>query len=213
MTALCFCAQGQSTPAKDGPANEAKGMAPRLTPADYQAQAQAGMVTIGAEFLGHGVPTTQGVFSTEDFVVVETGFFGPPEARIKLASDDFSIRINGKKTTSPSQPFAIVAKSLKDPEWEPPVPTESKQSKTSFGGGGKGGQGDSSAPPIPPRMPIALQRVMEQRVQKTLLAEGDRALPQAGLIFFPYKGKADSIHSIELIYAGDAGKATLTLQP
>jgi hypothetical protein len=181
-----------------------------VTPGDYQAQAQAGTVTVAAEFAGHGVPTHQGVFSTEDFVVVETAFFGPPEARLKLSVDDFSLRINGKKAPLPSQPFELVAKSLKDPEWEPPVQAEAK-SKTSFGGSGKGA--DSNGPPAPVHMPIALQRAMEQKVQKALLPEGDRALPQAGLIFFQYKGKAQSIHSIELIYTGSAGTATLTLQP
>jgi hypothetical protein len=54
---------------------------------------------------------------------------------------------------------------------------------------------------------------MQQRVQKTALPEGDRALPQAGLIFFPYRGKVDKIRSIELVYAGPAGTATLALQP
>jgi hypothetical protein len=54
---------------------------------------------------------------------------------------------------------------------------------------------------------------MAQRVQKAALPEGDRTLPQAGLIFFQYRGKTQSIHSIELIYVGPAGKATLTLQP
>jgi hypothetical protein len=205
IAALCLCAQGQSTPGK-----EAKGLPPRATPADYQAQAQAGTVTIAAEFMGHGVATPQGVFSTEDFVVVETALFGSADARIKLSVDDFSLRINGKKTALPSQPFVLVAKSLKDPDWEPPVPAESK-SKTSFGGSGKGSPGDST--PAPVHMPMELQRSMEQRVQKALLPEGDRALPQAGLVFFQYKGKAQSIHSIELIYTGSAGTATLTLQP
>lgn len=204
IAALCLCAQGQSTPAK-----EAKGLPPRATPADYQAQAQAGTVTIAAEFTGHGVPTPQGAFSTEDFVVVETALFGSAEARIKLSIDDFSLRINGKKAL-PSQPFVLVAKSLKDPEWEPPVPAEPK-SKSSFGAGGKASPGDST--PAPVHMPIELQRAMEQRVQKALLPEGDRALPQAGLVFFQYKGKPQSIHSIELIYTGSAGTATLTLQP
>jgi hypothetical protein len=54
---------------------------------------------------------------------------------------------------------------------------------------------------------------MAQRVQKATLPEGDRALPLAGLIFFQYRGKTQGIHSIELIYAGPAGKASLTLQP
>jgi hypothetical protein len=82
-----------------------------------------------------------------------------------------------------------------------------------MGGGGKGEQGDANAPPAPVKIPIGVQRAMAQRVQKASLPEGDRALPQAGLIFFQYRGKAQSIHSIELIYAGPAGKATLTLQP
>src|SRR6266404_2897024 len=115
IAALCLCAQAQSTPGK-----EAKGLPPRATPTDYQPQAQAGTVTIAAEFLGHGVPTPQAVFSTEDFVVVETALFGPAGARIKLSVDDFSLRINGKKSALPTQPFVLVAKSLKDPEWEPP---------------------------------------------------------------------------------------------
>jgi hypothetical protein len=212
VTALCLCAPGQDTPSKEAQVSEMKGLPPRVTPADYQAQAQAGTVTVAAEFMGHGVPTPQGVFSTEDYVVVETGLFGPPEARIKLSVDDFSLRINGKKTPSPSQPYGLVFKSLKDPEWEPPVQAESK-SKTSIGSGGRGGQGDSNMPPTPVHMPIGLQHVMEQRVQKASMPEGDRALPQAGLIFFQYRGKPESIHSIELIYSGSAGKATLTLQP
>jgi hypothetical protein len=42
---------------------------------------------------------------------------------------------------------------------------------------------------------------------------GEHALPEAGLLFFQYRGKTESIHSIELIYAGPAGEATLNLQP
>jgi hypothetical protein len=211
ITALCLCAQAQNAPSKEGQSSEAKGLPPRATPADYQSQAQAGTVTIAAEFKGHAVPTEQATFSAEDYVAVEVGLFGSPEARIKLSSDDFSLRINGKKTPSPSQPYALVFKSLKDPEWEPPVAAESK-SKTSIGSGGKGGQGDNSAP-APVHMPMELQHVMQLRVQKASLPEGDRVLPQAGLIFFQYRGKPQSIHSLELIYAGAAGKATLTLEP
>jgi hypothetical protein len=54
---------------------------------------------------------------------------------------------------------------------------------------------------------------MAQRVQKATLPKGDRALPLAGLIFFQYRGAAKGIHSVELIYDGPAGKATLALQP
>ena len=187
-------------------------MPPRATPADYQAQGQAGTVTVAAEFKGHSVPTPQGPLSTEDYVVIETALFGAPGARIKLSSDDFSLRINGKKAPLPSQPYGLVAGSVKDPEWEPPAPAAPK-SKTSLGAGERGGQGDTNAPPAPVQIPIGVRRAMAQRVQKAALPEGDRALPQAGLIFFQYRGKTQSIHSIELIYTGPAGTATLTLQP
>lgn len=100
--ALCLSAPAQDGPGKDAPINQAKGMPPRATPAEYQAQVQAGTVTIAGEFKGHSVPTMQGPLSTEDYVVVETALFGPPEARTKLSADDFSLRINGKKASLPA---------------------------------------------------------------------------------------------------------------
>jgi len=211
IAAVCLCLQAQNTQNKDAQI-DTKGMPPRAAAADYQAHAQAGAVTVAAEFKGHTVPTLQGILSTEDYVVVEAGLFGPPAARITLSSGDFSLRINGKKAPLPSQPYALVVGSLKDPDWEPPVPAASK-SRTSIGGGGRGEQGESNAPPAPVQIPIEVRRAMAQRVQKASLPEGDRPLPQAGLLFFQHRGKTKSIHSLELIYAGPSGKATLSLQP
>ena len=205
VTALCLSAQGQETQIK-----EIRGLPPRATPADYQAQAQAGSVTVAAEFAGHFVPSPQGSLSTEDYVVVETGIFGPPEAHVNLLPGDFSLRINGKKTALPAQPYGMVTKSLKDPEWEPPAAPESS-SKTSVTGGGGGGK--SNDPPPPVRIPVEVQRAMEQRIQKASLPGGDRTVPVAGLIFFQYSGRTEGIHSIELIYKGSAGNATLELRP
>lgn len=199
IAALCLCAQ---TP----------GLPPRAAPSDYQAQVKAGTVTIAAEFKGHSVTTPEKTLTTEEYVVVELGLFGPPEARIKLSIEDFSLRINGKKAPLPSQPYGLVAKNLKDPEWVPPESAAPK-SKGSFGGGGGGGAGQNDPPPSPPKVPIELQRAMAQRVQKASLPEGDRPLPVAGLIFFQYRGKAESIRSIELMYSGPAGTATLALEP
>lgn len=210
--AVCWGAQAQPKPVKEAQPSEAKGLPPRAAPTDYQTQGKAGDVTIAAEFKGHAVPTEEATFTAEEFVVVEVALYGPPDAKTRLSNDDFSLRINGKKTALPSQPYELAFKSLKDPEWAPPVPTETK-SKTSFGsGGGGGGAGDNGPPPVV-HMPMDLQRAMQQKVQRAALLEGARALPQAGLIFFQYRGKVEGIHSIELIYAGAAGKATVTLQP
>ena len=208
IAAVCLCVQGQNAPGKDAQ-TEAKGLPPRATPADYQAQVQVGAVTIAAEFMGHAVPTEQGPLTTDDYVAVEMGLFGSPGARVTLSTDDFTLRINAKKTPLPSRQFGLVFASLKDPEWEPPK--NRTKSKTSLGGGGD--QADSSAPPPPVKIPFEVQRAMAQRVQKAALPEGDRPLPLAGVIFFQYRGNAKGIHSVELIYAGSAGQATLPLQP
>jgi hypothetical protein len=224
IAAICVCVQGQgqdtqSKEAKDAQArealakDEAKGLPPRATPGDYQTHVQAGTVTIAAEFAGHTVPGPQGPLTTEDYISVEIGLFGPPDARTRISSDDFSLRINGKKAALPTQPYGMVIGNVKDPEWEPPEKAQEK-SKTSLNTGG-GGQDKPEAGSTPPvvHIPIEVQRAMAQRVRKAALLEGDRALPQAGLIFFKYGGKEKGIRSMELIYSGPAGKATLTLQP
>jgi hypothetical protein len=208
MAGVLIAAFGLRAQTPEPQPKEALGMPPRAAPSEYQAQAQAGSVTIAAEFMGHAVPTPQATYSTEEYVVVETGLFGPPEARIKLSAADFSLRINAKKAALASEHYELTFKSLKDPEWEPPA---AAKSKTGLSTGGGSAQGDAA--PAPVHMPIELRRVMEQHVQKASLPEGDRALPQAGLIFFQFRGKAQSIRSIELVYDGPAGKATLTLQP
>jgi hypothetical protein len=201
--------QSREVASKSSPTSESKGMPPRAGPAEYQAQAQAGTVTVAAEFMGHSVPTADGTYMAEDYVVVEVGLFGSPEARAKLSLGDFSLRINGRKMALPSQSYVLAFKSLKDPEWEPSSKAESK-SKSSFG---TGGGNSSDPPPAPVHMPIELRRAMEQRVQRASMLEGDRALPQAGLLFFEYRGKTQGIRSLELIYSGSAGNAVLALQP
>ena len=212
LAVLCLNAPAQEPAApdaaKDSPASELKGMPPRATPADYQAHTQAGTLTLAAEFMRHSVPTPEATYSTEDFVIVEAGLFGPPQARLTLSIGDFSLRINGKKVASPSQPYGLSFSSLKDPEWEPP--SKPKADKPTLDAGGQ--KADDSFKPII-RMPIELKRTMQQRVQRASMPEGDRALPVAGLLFFEYRGKPESIRSLELIYAGPAGKATLALEP
>jgi hypothetical protein len=215
-TTLCLTAQKQVAQGEDSQAKAPQGIPARATAGDYEARAQAGTLTIAAEFLGHSVATPETLFTTEDYLVIETGLFGSPGARITLSPDDFSLRVNGKKAPLPSQPYALVFKSLKDPAWEDSqAPAAGPKSKGGLTGGGQGGggQGDSGPAPAPVHMPIQRQRAMEQRVEKASFPAGNRALPQAGLIFFQYGGSLKGIRSIELMYAGEAGKATVTLHP
>lgn len=200
---------GQTTP-PPAPGSDAQVLPPRAAPADYQAQGKAGTLGIGAEFKGHSVPLETGTLKSEEYVIVEVGLFGGTDGRAKISTEDFSLRVNGKKTALPSQPYGLVVKSLKDPEWEPPASAKNKP-KTSMGSSG-GGQGEPADAP-PPKMPFEMVRAMQLRVQKASLPEGDRTLPVAGFVYFPYRGKAEGIKSLELIYEGAAGQATLTLEP
>src|ERR1700722_7118800 len=102
LYAICLPAQEDHTKGSEAPGKEtpAKGMPPRAAPTEYQAEAQAGPVTIGAEFMGPAVPTPEQTVDAEDYVVVEAGLFGPAGARLALARSDFSLRINGKKVAS-----------------------------------------------------------------------------------------------------------------
>jgi hypothetical protein len=184
-----------------------KGIPPRSGPGDYQAHIEAGGLTLAGDFTEHSVATPDGTYETDDYVVVEIGLFGPPQARKTISYQDFSLRINGKKTLS-AQPYEVVLASLKDPLWAPPK-TESK-SKTSIGGGGGG---DESSTPAPVHMPFDLHRAMELRVEKAALPQGERVLPEDGLLFFEYHGKAKSIRSVELTYAGMPGNAVLRFEP
>jgi hypothetical protein len=184
-------------------------MPPRASAADYLSHVKVGKITIAAEFTGHSVPTLSGTpLTTEEFIVVEVALFGPAGERLHITTGDFSLRPNRRKTPLVSEQYASVFSSLKDPEME--EPKAKTKSKTNIGGGG--GEADE-APPTPAKIPIPVQRAMAQRVQKVALPEGERPLPQAGLLFFEYRGKGSGIRSVELIYKGPAGEATLDLQP
>jgi hypothetical protein len=199
--ALSLYAQEPAAPTK------AEGIPARATPADYLSHAKAGTLEIAAEFTGHSIPVPEQTLTSEDYVAVEAAVFGPPQAHATLSYEDFSLRINGKKTPVTSQPYGVVLRSLKDPQLEPPA-SENK-SKTSINGTG---QVDSSTPAVF-HVPMEVRHAWEQQVQKASLPLGDRPLPQAGLIFFPYRGKTEKIQSLELTYTSPQGSVTLALQP
>ena len=196
-------------------APEQQGLPARATPADYMAAALAGKITLAAEFKGHSIPNSQEPLQSEDYVAVEIALFGPPDSKLVITASDFSLRVNGKKPPLPAQPFGLVAKGIKDPEWAPPEASPESKSKTGLtgGAGGAGNQRNpGDPPPLPPKPPIELLRNWQLRVRKAAIAEGERALPQAGLIFFQHRGKTENIRTLELVYEGPAGSAVIPLQ-
>lgn len=218
--ALLQCASAQEIKSIGPPEKPeaSKGLPPRPTPADYQAHTQAGMVTIAAEFDAHGIPDPNEILSTDNFVVVEVALFGPAGMKLPLNFQDFSIRLNGKKPL-PAQPYEFVFKSLRTPEYEPPTQhmLDDANKKTSINTGSNGqspiSKTDITEPTLPPivHIPLEVQRGWQQKIHMASLPEGERPLPQAGLLFFQHDGK--NFNSVELLYNGPAGKAKLELHP
>jgi hypothetical protein len=212
---LAVFAFGQGAPNPSAPAPRVmKGIPPRANPGEYLSHAQLGLITIAAEFDQHSVPMPESLLSTEDFVSVEVALFGPVGAHATISSSDFSLRINGKKAALPAEQFAAVFRNLRDPSYNPPELEAAKESKgNGINTGGANAQSDLGATPPPVHIPPEMERAMQLQVQNAALPEGDRALPVDGLIFFRYGGAAKGIHSVELIYAGSAGKATIPMRP
>src|SRR5690348_1444118 len=93
IAAASFCLYGQAQPAgeqpKSGPQpSRAEGVPARTSATDYPTHVKVGDFTIAAEFMGHSVPTPEATLSSDDYVVVETAFFGPSGAKLKLSLDD-----------------------------------------------------------------------------------------------------------------------------
>jgi hypothetical protein len=188
------------------------GVPPRAVPTEYPAQTKLGAITLAADFLGHSVSTPEATFTSEGYLVVEAAFFGKAGDRITLSPEQFSLKLNGKKSTLESVPYALIFGSLKDPAWEESqAAAKVEKSKTSVGGGGGGGADEPK--PAPPKMSLELARVMQHKVTIASMPLGDRPLPLAGLLYFPYGGNVKKLSSIELLYNGPAGKAKLDLQP
>src|SRR5579871_5653786 len=121
IAAFCFAAPAQDAApraqegaSKEAPGRDILGTPPRAAATEYQAQGKAGAVTIGAEFMGHSVPTPEAIYNTEDYVVIEAGYFAAPGTKLPISWSNFSLRINNKKEPVPSEPDEKVLHSLKD---------------------------------------------------------------------------------------------------
>lgn len=211
VVALCATLGAQTAPAPDAPSPRAtKGIPARSSATEYMGHGKVGALTIGADFDSHDIPTLESTLTAEDFVTVEVGIFGAPGAHATISATDFSIRINGKKSPTPSEGFAALSRNLRDPSWAPP---EQKDKPKSRGGINTGGDQDGlGSTPAPVHIPPEMERAMRQQVGAAALPEGDRVLPVAGLLFFKYSGQAKGIHEVELVYEGSAGKGSIKLQ-
>lgn len=202
----------------------AQGTPPKTGPADYPAHIQLDSVTLAAEYLVHTLPAARGTLVANDYLVVETAFFGPSFSRLKMSPDQFTLRINGRGTPLSSEPPGLVAQSIKFPGVRPHLETAGSATGANGGTVSVGpsppqsrfpGDGNDRAPAnqAPTVTEVDHENAVEIRVQNASLPEGENSLPRSGLLYFFYRGKTKNIHSLELFYDGPMGKTTLKLLP
>lgn len=211
ITALCVCARAQGTNAK-------------ASASEYAAHAEMKDASLGAENLGHSILTRRDAILVRDFLVVEVALY-PKDPRMRIHWEQFRLRVNGKKETLFPQPLGMVIASLKYPDW-----TTHPNLEAGAGIGDAGviigrptpvprfpGDNRGGSTPVPAQSPgndveKSQPEPVEDIIHHLALPEGDDVhSPASGYLFFPFSSKLKSIKTLDLIYEGPLGSATLRL--
>jgi hypothetical protein len=203
------------------------GVPTRAGVSEYPVHARAGGLEIGAEYLvrslfGHGQ-----MFNAGDYLVVEVALFPLRGETAAVSAGAFGLRINGKKRPILAQNPAFVAASLKYSDWagersfEARAGSGDREVRVAGPPPAERFPGDRRVP-VPRRVPRAPEEDrsgLERRppaaahevAVECALPEGPSRLPVAGYLYFPFKGKIRSLKSLELLYSGQEGEASLKL--
>ena len=206
----------------------AQGTKPNAKPGDYPAQAALESVTLAAENFGHSVTSEYGAFFAREYIVIDVAVFSPDRKPLAFTAGQFTLRMNGKRVPVLAQAPGMVAASIKYDDWS------QRPRAMGSAGMGNGGvtvgapqqtdrfPGDPNArnrlpkPPTvgtdDPNVPKQQAAPIEEVLQRSALPEGNQLVaPFSGFVYFPYSGKMSKIKSLELLYEGPYGAATLRL--
>jgi len=212
-----------------------QGTVPRPDVAAYPAHVQGDTFAIGAEYLAHTFSGGGQAFFTPHYLVVDVAFYPAPGNRIEVAAGRFTLHINGKRGIL-AQPPGFVAADLKYPDWEQQRTVEASVETVGADGTPERGvsigrprtekrfpddprPAQSRLPPLPrapdPQQSAGIERqpvasADEVAVDAALIEDPTKA-PTSGYLYFPFKGKLKSIHSLELRYQQGAGNLVVRL--
>ena len=167
-----------------------------------------------------------------NYLVVDLAVFAQ-SGTVSLTPSYFSLRINGSKAAILAQQPFVVANSFDPPRAGASQPGLSAGASTGnvgviVGPPGQPGtigsrrmpdpQNPNPQPPPRPETPNpyvvdrAPAATPHEQVERAALPSGDVVPPISGALFFAYTGKPESIRTIELLYEGPAGQASLKLR-
>jgi len=196
-----------------------QGTEPKPKAEDYEVHAQAKNAAVGAEFTVHSYSRGEQMFIAKDYLVVEVAIFPPKGTTLDIHNSDFSLRINGKKPLLDAQAPARVVADMQHPEYK------QRGGVITEAGAGIGNTGVTiGGPPLNPNPfpgsqppgtstypPVEIPRDNPSGVTKepmnptellleTALLEGPHHAAFSGFLYFPFRGKAGSIKTLELLY-------------
>jgi hypothetical protein len=201
------------------------GTEPKSKASDYPKHMKLEALDIGAEYLARLTP--DGHFAG-NYIVVEVALFPDRRKEIDVALSYFRLRVNGRELAQLAQSPQSVAFALKNPEAEgfrgPQASIGAGQGSVIVGGPARTGRfpGDPQArraprpeprdqdqqPPDPATQPLS---DFEAAV-RFALDEGRSTTARSGLVYFYWNENLKKIRSLELIYEGPAGKASLAIR-
>jgi hypothetical protein len=199
------------------------GTEPKTKAAEYPLHADAGKVSLGAEYTIHSFSGGHQTFVARDYLVVEVALFFARGERLMVNDGQFSLRINHKKDVLAPQAPEFVAASLKYPDWGNHPSVQAGVGPIILGAPPQVGRfpGDPAGNPGPtqPRAPTddpsgmgkEPQERAEDLVVRVALPEGEARVPVSGYLYFAYQGKTSRIRSLDLEYSGPGGSVTLPL--
>lgn len=200
----------------------AEGISPKPAPASYPASAKAGDIGIGAEYLYRSAPAGRDSVFVNGYLVVEVALFGAKGKRLAISSGNFTLRINkNKRPLMPESPQLVIFEDRygTKPELDigvgpgvvilggpPPGPR--------FPGDRRNSPPVGGVPRVESQPPPGTTAKTNPAIimKRTALPVGDRLLPVAGYLYYPYRKKTKSIKHLELLYQGPAGSAVLRLK-
>ncbi|MGE5488643.1 MAG: hypothetical protein ACM3ZB_12585 [bacterium] len=195
----------------------------RRNASDYPANAEAGGVSLGAEYLARSAGTGRGMIVIPEHIVVDAALYPAAGSTLEVSAGHFRLRVNGKQILLP-QPAASAAAVLKYPDWSMQPGLE-----VAAGSGDRGVilrrrrpverfPGDRR--PGETRVPgtVSVDRAEdgemppEEMVTHAALPEGPTRGPVSGFLYFYYKGKLKKIKALELLYDTGERQAALKLR-
>jgi len=201
---------------------------PKEKPSDYPVHQKLPAMELAAEYLVHSIPGPRGVIFAREYLVIEVAAYPASRAGASWKTDQFTLRINGKKNTLLAQAPGMVAASLKYPDW---IQRPRVTGTAGVGAGDviigeptnpgrfPGDPNRTASDPIhrPPQVPEQNPSGQDREpvtppnevCLRLALQDGEFRSPTAGLLYFPFDGKLKSIRRLELIYEGPGGERAI----